>query len=417
MTPRRIFFAALAALLLTTGGALVAESHANDWPQFRGHQRDGISPETGLLDEWPTDGPPEAWRVKIGEGYSGIAIVGDRLYTMYAAADASDGEDSEAIEYAAAFEAGTGKELWRTPIGEKLDTEFGNGPRATPTVDGDDVFVLGSRGDLAALDAASGEKKWGLSLTETFGSERPYWGFAASALVDGDKVLIEGGGGEGKSYAALDRASGEVLWTTGDGTPGYNSPIAVDMMGKTRYVYVAGGKLRCIDEKGQEVWAHDWPRGETHASPVFIAPDMIYASGAEGVGARLIRVKEGSEGAELEELWEEPRLCNHFSTSVVHDGHLYGFDNATLKAVSVESGEMTWGKRGLGKGSLIYADGHLLVLSDRGELLLIEARGDEYVEKARFQALEGKSWTSPTLAHGKLYLRNHTEMVAFDLAG
>lgn len=424
MAPRKIVIGVLCALLLTGAAEiLTSETHANDWPQFRGHYRDGISRETGLDDDWGENGPGEVWRVPIGEGYSGMSVVGNRLYTMYSAEgeamEGEDGEEAEAkkMEYAAAFDATSGEELWRTVIGEHLDTEFGNGPRATPTVDGDAIYVVGSWGDLAALDRETGEKRWGLSLMETFGSQRPYWGFSGSALIDDNRLIIEGGGGEGKSYAALDKSSGEILWTSGDGRPGHNSPIQVDMMGETRYVYVAGGKLRCIDEDGQEIWAHDWPPGETHASPVYIAPDMIYASGAEGVGAQLIKVKEGPDGAELEELWKEPRLRNHFSTSVVHEGHIFGFDNATLKSVAVESGEMTWGKRGLGKGSLIYADGDLLVLSDRGELLLIEATGEEYREKARIQALEGRSWTSPTLAHGKLYLRNHTEMVSYDLSG
>lgn len=419
MATRRIAAGVLCALLaLGAAAAATADSHEGDWPQFRGHHRDGISRETGLDDDWGDDGPDELWRVPIGDGYSGIAVVGDRLYTMYAgeAPAKKEGEEAEqAMEYAAAFDADTGEELWRTAIGEKLDTEFGNGPRATPTVDETSVYVLSSRGDLAALDRAGGEKRWQIQLTDTFGSQRPYWGFSASALVDGERLIIEGGGGEGKSYAALDKSSGEVLWTSGDGAPGHNSPIQVEVGGEARYVYVAGGKLRSIDENGDEVWAHDWPPGETHASPVFVAPDMIYASGAEGVGAQLIRVREGANGVELEEVWKEPRLRNHFSTSVVHDGHIFGFDNATLKSVSVETGEMTWGKRGLGKGSLIYADGDLLVLSDGGELVLVEATGEEYREKGRVQALEGRCWTSPTLAHGRLYLRNHSEMVAYDL--
>ncbi|MDH3743671.1 MAG: PQQ-like beta-propeller repeat protein [Acidobacteriota bacterium] len=405
-----VHFVAVAVLLAVA--PLAAEPGPADWPQFRGSARDGISTETGLLATWPEEGPPEAWRVEIGEGYSAISIVGDRLYTMFA----GEHED-DPVEFAAAFEASTGKEVWRTVVGEKLDTEFGNGPRATPTIDGDSLYVLGSHGDLAALATADGAEIWTLSLTEAFGSQRPYWGFSTSALVDGDKLVIEGGGGEGKSYAALNKKTGEVLWTTGDGRPGHNSPIALDVMGKRRFVYVAGGKLRCIDADGGEVWAHEWPRGETHASPVFIAPNMIYASGAEGIGATLLRVDESSEDSKVEELWQIPHLRNHFSTSVVHEGHIYGFDNATFKSVSVETGELAWAKRGLGKGSLIYADGHLLVLSDRGKLVRAKASPDGYVESGNIEALSGKTWTAPTLANGHLYLRSHTEMVSYRLGG
>ncbi len=408
---KNLFAHLAAALVLMAAGPLAAEPGPADWPQFRGTARDGVSTETGLLTTWTDDGPPEVWRVEIGEGYSGMSVVGDRLYTMYAAE-----HEDKAVEFAAAFESATGKEVWRTLIGDKLDTEFGNGPRATPTVDGETVYVMGSHGALAALKASDGSEIWRLELTEAFGSQRPYWGFSMSALVDGDKLLVEGGGGEGKSYAALDKKTGEVVWTSGDGRPGHNSPISMDVMGERRIVYVAGGKLRCIDSDGGEVWAHEWPQGETHASPVFIAPNMIYASGAEGVGATLIRVDEQAE-TKVEEVWKVPNLRNHFSTAVAHDGYLYGFDNATLKSVSVETGEMAWAKRGLGKGSLIYADGHLLVLSDRGKLVSIEASGEGYSEAGSVQALTGRSWTSPTLANGRLYLRNHTEMVSYRLDG
>jgi len=403
--------AALLALLLTTPSAF-PEAADTDWPQFRGHHRDGISRETGLLDSWTETAPGEVWRVEIGEGFSGMSVVGEHLYTMYAGM-----EGERAVEYAAAFNTTSGKEVWKTIVGDKLDTEFGNGPRATPTVDGDMVYVLGSHGDLIALDRKSGASKWTLSLTETFGSERPHWGFSTSALIDGEKLIIEGGGGEGKSYAALNKMTGEQIWTSGDGRPGHSSALAVDMGGERRYVYVAGGVLRCIDEDGNEVWNHPWPQGETHAIPLFIAPNRIYASGAEGVGATLLEVSMGAEGEEVAELWKDARLRNHFSASVVHDGNIYGFDNATLKSVSAETGELNWAKRGLGKGSLILADGDLLILSDSGALVQVKATPEAYTETGRVQALEGRSWTAPTLANGKLYVRNHTEMVSFDLKG
>ncbi len=404
--------ATLAILFLSPG------SHAEDWPQFRGVDRDGVSSEDGLIAEWPDSGPPELWRIPIGEGYSAASVVGERVYTMYAGpeAEGKDPASDKRIEFAAAFDAATGAEIWRSPIGENLDTEFGNGPRSTPTVVGDSLFVLGSRGDLAALNAKTGSKHWGLNLQETFGSSLPSWGFSTSALVDGGKVIVEGGGPEGKSYAALDASTGEVLWTTGEARgPGYNSPLAVDMNGSRRYVYVAGGKLRCIDADGSEIWAHDWPRGETHAIPVLVGSNRIYASGAEGVGAQLIEVNEGTEGATVSQIWQVPNLRNHFSSSVVHDGYLYGFDNATFKAVSAETGETAWVKRGLGKGSLILADDNLYVLSDRGRLLKVGATPEGYAERGSVQALSGKTWTAPALANGVLFLRSHTEMVAYDL--
>ncbi|MFQ5528034.1 MAG: PQQ-binding-like beta-propeller repeat protein [Thermoanaerobaculia bacterium] len=410
---------ALVSLLLAAL-VLPAAAVADDWPQFRGLNRDGVSGETGLLSEWPQTGPPELWRLPIGEGYSAPSVVGDRLYTMYAGreqdGDGNEIEDGKEVEYAAAFDAASGAEIWRTLIGGKLDTEFGNGPRSTPTLVGASVYVLGSHGDLAALDAADGSVRWTLSLIEAFGSTRPGWGFSTSMLVDNGKVIVEGGGPEGKSYAALDASSGEVLWTTGEArSAGYNSPLAVDMNGNRRYVYVAGGQLRCIDEDGQEVWTHEWPRGETHAMPVLVGKNRIYASGAEGVGAQMLEVSEGKDGASVSEVWKVANLRNHFSSSVVHGDHIYGFDNATFKAVSAATGELAWAKRGLGKGSLILADGHLYVLSDRGKLLRVAASPEGYTELGSVQALSGKTWTAPTLANGILYLRSHSELVAYDL--
>jgi outer membrane protein assembly factor BamB len=399
-----ILFGAVCALVVP---ALVV---ADDWPQFRGLQRDGVSQETGLAEGWAEGGPKEVWRKPIGSGYSAVSIVGDRLYTMYVVE--IDGEDKEV---AVALSAKDGKELWRTPLGVRFDNEFGDGPRATPTVSGDRVYVLDSRGTLAALKTKDGSVVWSMDFLEKFELEVPRFGYSTSVVVDGDQVVVQAGGPEGNNYLGIDKASGEIVWSRGDGPPGYSSALPVEVGGKKRFVYVAGEQLVCIDEEGGEVWAHEWPQGETHAMPIRIPPDKLYLSGAEGVGARLFRVKEADGKGEIELLWEQPFMRNHFSAAVVHEGTIYGFDNATLKAISIDDGKPAWGKRGLGKGSLILADGHLLVLSDRGKLLLVEATPEAYKEKGSVQALEGLCWTAPAFADGRLYLRNHDELVVYDL--
>lgn len=405
---RRILHLAVAAAFVTM--CLAANAWGQDWPQFRGMHRDGISMELDLMQKWPDAGPNEVWRQTVGEGYSGISVVGSRLYTMFA------GEhEGEPTEFAVAFDASTGEEVWRTAIGAKYDTEFGNGPRSTPTVDGKMLYVLGSMGDLVALSVKDGSRKWSLNLPEKFGTKMPYFGFSNSALVDGDRLLIESGGPDGKSYAALDKKTGEVIWTFGEGGPGYNSALPILVNGERRYLYFAGDKLHSVNADGEEVWSHPWPQGETHAMPVFIPPDKVFGSGAEGVGATLLRVQEEEGTATVEEVWTTSFMRNHFSSSVYHDGHIYGFDNATLKCISLEDGKMKWGKRGLGKGSLILADGRLVVLSDRGKLLLLKASPEGYEEQGTIQALEGRSWTAPTVAGGRLYVRNHTEMVSYDI--
>ena len=187
----------------------------SDWPQFRGPHQDGISRETGLLTTWPDGGPTELWRRPLGEGYSALPWSGTAStpctpprFPPRKVRNPREGEEAKAREFAAAFDAKTGKELWRVDVGEKLDTEFGNGPRSTPAVDGDTVYVLSSHGRFAALDIADGEARWQLELTEDFGSERPYWGFSTSVLVDGDRLILEAGGKEGKTLVALNKKNG-----------------------------------------------------------------------------------------------------------------------------------------------------------------------------------------------------------------
>lgn len=401
----------VAALVMTVdAGAKGSKS----WPQFRGENRDGVGNEKGLKGAWPETGPKEVFRVALGEGYSGVSIVDGHLYTMYSAEI-----DGEWMEVAAALDAKSGEEKWRVPVSAKFDNEFGNGPRATPTIDGTTVYVLSSVGDLAALKISDGSEIWKVSLTEGFGAKVPTFGFSTSPLIDGDHLVLQTGAPEGQSYAALNKKTGEVIWGFGDTAreAGYTSILNVTLAGKKQYVDIFQGKIRGLDPEGNELWSHDWPQGETHTVPIFIEPDKIFASGAQGVGAALLQVKKNGDGMEVTEVWKNDFMRNHFSSSVYHDGFIYGFDNATLKCISAKDGKMAWAKRGLGKGSLIFADGNLLVLSDRGKLLLVRATPDSYVETGSVQALEGKCWTAPTILDGRLYLRNHEELVSYDLKG
>lgn len=379
----------------------------DDWPQFRGSDRDGMSTETELLNAWPETGPKEVWRQPLGEGYSAVSVVGDRIYTMYA----TDIEGTS-TEVAACMDTATGSTIWQTPLCERYDTEFGNGPRSTPTVDGNMVYVFSSRGDLAGLKVDDGSVVWKLNAPEQFGSKIPGWGYSGSPLVDGDQVVIEVGGE--KNTISVDKQTGEVAWTYGGGPAGYNSALPIKLGGKDQYVCIYRGKLVGLTPDGSELWSYEWPRGETHAMPVLIPPNRIFASGVEGVGATVL---EFNDALEAKEVWKSPMMRNHFSTSIHHSDHIFGFDNATLKCISATDGAIAWAKRGLGKGSMIFADGQLYVLSDRGLLLLLDATSEAFTQKGKVQALQGRCWTAPSLSRGKLYLRNHSEIVCFDVSG
>lgn len=401
------FALSLSLTLLAAGPAA-----AVDWPQFRGVNRDGVSTETDLPRSWPAEGPRILWKRAIGEGYSGISVVGDRLYTMD-----SDGT----VEYVLALEAGSGKEIWRVPAGPKLIDSMGSGPRTTPTLDGGTVYAMGSHGRLLALKAADGTKIWEVDLPQAFAAKRPNWGYSGSPLIDGDLLILEVGGTDGRGVVAFEKATGKVRWGALDGDAAYSSPVMMTIGGIKQYVMPrrAGSQTVALRPDGSVLWTHPGPFSAI-ASALLIPPDKVYVSGGDDAGAVLMRIKTegGTEGgkATVEELWKTRTMKNHFNNAVLVGDHLYGFDNATFKSLSVATGEQTWAFRGLGKGSLLAADGDLLiVLSDQGTLLLVKATPDAYTELARFQAMEGKAWTAPALANGRLYLRDHDEIVALEM--
>ena len=405
MNPRRYARASLATLLVSLLSSSAAFA-GPDWPQYRGAHRDGSVEEALEIEPWPDSGPAVLWRQPISVGYSSISIDGDRIYTAFA-------ED----------ERGTPRRLrCRDRPGDLayadrpyFEEEFGDGPRSTPTLDGDRIYILGSLGRLNAVSADDGGVLWTVEFMETFGAPRPRRGFSTSVLIDGDLVVARPGGGDGKGFAAFEKMTGETRWIGLDGGPAPSSPIAIEVGGERQYVFV-GNQVRGVSTSGEELWSYEWGAGAI-AMPVFVAPDMVFLSASYDVGSALIRIVPGESGFEVEELWRNKAMKNHFNSSVLHEGHVYGFNNAILKCVSIETGEPCWAKRGLGKGSLILAGDQLVVLSDGGKLALVEASPEGYKEVASFQALEGKSWTAPSYAAGRLYLRNQTEMIAIDLSG
>jgi outer membrane protein assembly factor BamB len=384
---------------------------ADDWPQFRGPRRDGTSAETDLAAGWPSSGPPVVWKVPLGGGFSSITVADGRLFTLF-----SDRED----EMLGAFDAATGREIWRRRLDGAYRNQFGSGPRSTPTVDGSVVFALGARGVLVAVDAATGASRWQRDLKDELGARVPEWGISTSPLVEGDLLILDVGGRSGRSVAALDKHDGATVWTSQDDKAGYSSPIAVDIGGRRQIVSMTGTQIVGLDPTdGALIWRLPWKTqyDVNAATPIHIEPDLVFVSSGYGVGGALLRIRQTGAKAELNEVWRTRGLKNQFSSSVLVDGHLYGFDDSIFKSLRVADGGENWKARGFGHGSLIFADGRLIVLGERGKLSLVEATPEAFREIASTQLFSAKAWTPPSLADGRLYVRNEREMMALDLSG
>jgi outer membrane protein assembly factor BamB len=402
-TAPTLLTAAFAAALLL----LVAAPAAADWPQILGPERAGVTAGDAHRHGWSEDGPRELWRRPIGAGFSAVAAVGDRLYTLDAPGDTED---------AVCLDAATGEELWRTPLGKRFPSEFGDGPRATPTVVGDTVYAVTATVQLAALDAADGAVRWRRDLIEAFDVKQPRFGYSCSPLVDGDLLLLDVGGDEGRGVVAFDRRTGETRWTALEGPGGHSSPIAVELGGRRQYVFNRreGPEMVAVAPGGKVLWRHP-SAPDTIMMPVFVPPDRFFISSA-AMGDGGIMVEVDAEGGDFTatEVWRQRLMRNHFNNPVLVGGHLYGFDNSTFRCVDAKTGELRWAVRGFGKGSVVAAGDLLYVLGDSGTLAQVVATPKEYRELGRVQAMEGRSWTPPTLDGDRIYLRDHDEMVAYD---
>ena len=404
---------ALLALVLCALPALAQDWsrwQSTGWPQWLGPDRNGISSETGLFGDEPSF--KESWRVQAGRGFSSLSVVGNRIYTMYI----HSGE-----EFAVCLDARNGEVLWRTRTDDNLvERQGGDGPRATPTVDDGMVYVSSAHGKLHALDSQTGSQKWSHDLVREFGSKRPRWGFCPSPLVAGDLVLIEAGGKSGHSLIAFDKTSGDFAWATGSDKLGYSSPIAVTIDQTRQVVFFTGyGLVSVAPQRGQVLWKHPWKTSHdvNAATPVFIPPNRFFISSGYGTGGTVVEVSATDRGYSVQEIWRNKEMKNHFATSIYYRGHLYGFDGSILKCLDAESGKEKWKTRGYGKGTLIIADSHLVILGEKGNLGLATATPEGFVEKANTWVFRSKCWTAPALADGRLYLRDESEIVCINLTG
>lgn len=383
------------------------ETSADDWPQWRGPNRNGVSGEKGLITTWPEQGPQILWRISIGDGFSAISIAHGSVYTIWA-----EGED----EYLHCLDASTGNKRWQFRVGPVFREDHGDGPRSAPTIENDMVYVTGSQGHFHAVHAIKGNPLWSHDLVREYGTVIPKWGYSCSPLIEGNSVILDVGGEDGYAFMAFDKTNGRAIWNSHTDKLAYSSPMAFTINGRRQIIFFNESGLHAVSpENGEVFWHYEWEGGINIATPIFIAPANIFISCSYGKGAVLLKITDREGRCSVDPVWTNERMRNHFNSSVLVGNYLYGFDDAVLKCIAADTGEEKWFKRRLGKGSLIYADGQFIVLSERGRLILLEANPDEYKETASFQILKGRCWTPPSFAFGRLFLRNREEIVCLSL--
>ncbi len=401
-------------------GCTVA-THAADWPQWRGPRRDGISQETGLLKQWPKDGPKLLWQLNdIGFGYSTPAIVGDRLYLL-----SNKGSDNEFVQ---ALAVKDGKQVWSTRLG-KVGPNKGPqypGARSTPTVDGDLLFALGSDGDLACLETATGKVKWQKNLRRDFGGQPGSWAYAESPLIDGD-MLVCTPGGKDCALAALDKKTGAVIWKAavpGDDLAAYSSVIVVEASGIKQYVqFLAKGVVGVDAKTGKFLWRYDQTaQGSPANIPTPVAHEGLVYSATGRAGGGLVKLKVEGDSVKAEQIYFDKKLPSSIGGAVEVNGYLYGTSAAGLLCVEFATGKVKWQDKCVGPGAVCCADGCLYVHGENGMAALVEATPDGYREKGRFtppgQPDRGnsKAWAYPVVANGRLYLRDLGVLWCYDVS-
>ena len=394
-------------LLMCVASVSLAQSNAN-WPQWRGPNRDGLSKETGLLKQWPTDGPPLAWKASgAGRGYSSFSIANGKLFTMGLRGDK---------EFVIAFDVATGKVAWATAHpSSAFQNDRGDGPRGTPTVEGDRVYALGGNGDLSVLDARTGKMVWTKNILREFSARNITWGISESPLIVGNKLLVNAGGA-GASIVALNKSDGSVIWKSQSDRAGYSSAIPVELNGGTQVVFFTHQRAVGLDLKdGRLLWEYARAANDVaNAATPIARGNRIFISSDYGTGGGVVEIKPDGTA---QEIWFSKDMRNHHSSSVLVGDHLYGFLSSILTAIKFDTGEIAWRDRSVGKGSLVYADGRLYLFSEQGVVGLVEATPTGYVEKGRFRIEQGSlpTWTHPVVAGGRLYIRDQDTIYAYDV--
>ena len=406
-----VALAVITAAVVLSAAAGVSTRVPNDWPQWRGPQRDGVSAEKGLLKQWPTGGPRLAWQAAgAGDGYSSFSVSGGRLFTLGA---------REGTEYVLAFDVASGKRLWDVAHGKRFNNDRGDGPRATPTVDGDRVYAFGTSGDLTVLEAATGKVVWTQNVLSKFGGSNINWGLSESPLVLSDRVLIQAGG-RGASVVALRKTDGSEIWRTQSDEPGYSSAIVHEVGGVREAVFFTAERVMGIAvDDGRLLWSYNRVANRTAniATPI-VRGSRVFVSSDYGTGAALLELSAAGKGVSAREVYFTNEMRNHHASSVLIGDYLYGFSSAILTAMHFDTGKVAWRDRSVGKGSLVSADDRLYLFSENGVVGLAEPNPGGYREHGRFEIRKGRlpTWSHPVVSGGKLFIRDQDAIYAYDVA-
>jgi len=381
-----------------------------DWPQWRGPNRDGISKETGLLKEWPSQGPPLVWKTNgTGQGYSSMAISEGRLFTMGIRGNS---------EFVIAFDVATGRPLWVRPHGTPFRNDRGDGPRGTPTVDGDRLYTLGANGDLSCLEVNTGHIVWSLNVLQKFSASNIHWGLSESPLVLGDRVLVNPGGPDA-SIVALNKKDGSLIWKSQSDKAGYSSAMPLQVGDIPQAVFFTGSRALGLDVRdGRLLWQYSRVANNTaNAATPIVRSNRVFLSSDYGTGCALLELKPSGKEVTAQEIYFNQNMKNHHSSCVLVGDTLYGYSSSILTALRFDDGQVAWKDRSVGKGSLVYADGRLYCFSEKGQVGLVEATPEEYREKGRFSIPQESlpTWSHPVVAGGHLYLRDQDTIYSFDI--
>ena len=415
LMPAAVGCSLLASAMLASGG---------DWAQYRGANHDGICTEN-ILAAWPVKGPRVVWNAPTPGGFSCFSVGGGLACTLVLNGDQ---------EACVALNAATGKQVWSVQLGSSKydgggdtgakDNKGGDGPRSTPTIDGDRVYVLSAQLALFCLEAKSGKEIWKKDLCQELGGKMIRWQNSTSPVMDGDLIFVCGG--DGGALAAINKKDGTVAWKGAAETLTHASPIIATILGVKQVIFfVKSGLVSVEPATGKELWRSAFPfKVSTAASPV-VSGDIVYCSAGYGVGSGAVKIAKSDGKFTATELWRTQGndLCNHWSTPVCKDGYLYGpfsfkkFGTGPLKCVEVATGKEMWSQDGFGPGGVVLVGNNFLGLSDTGELMLIEASPKGYKQLGKFQAVQGKCWNTFAISNGCVYVRSTKEGACLNVSG